>query len=378
MADEDARDVVVIGGGPAGAAAARAAADAGVRALLLEAGRSQRAKACAGLLPASALALVEARFGPTPEDALATPAVVAEVRLHLGPKETYLLRPDWPAVRVNRRAFDAHLLQRCGAEVRVDARVDRLDERADGVRLTLSTGETIAAGLVIVAAGATSSLAPLGPGRRGLVFSGRARYPGRPVAGRDVLLLGGDALVEIDADGADGVSVTTTTKRPTDWKLAHATGLAFALGPLGLALKKERGAEFGWQARGGAPALGKGRVLLAGDAAGLSLALGLGLEGALRSGLAAGAAAAASALRGEAAPLEAYARLLEQWVRRRTDERRTTSLMRGRVGGFDDRTSLGDALRAAPLARRLLFGHRLRRLVLSLDRAEPPPRGFPV
>lgn len=385
MAVEEARDVVVIGGGPAGAAAARAAADAGVRVLLLERGHFPRAKACAGVLPACALALAEERFGPTPEAALAAASLVPEVRLHLGPEETYLLRPDWPAVRVNRRTFDAHLVERCGAEVRVGARVDRLDavgpssgsSGSSGIRLQLADGQAIVARTVIVAAGATSALAPFGPGRRALVFCGRARYPGRPVAGRDLLLLGNDALVDIDADGPDGVSVTTTIKSPTDWKLAHATGLAFAVGPLGRGLKKERGAEFAWQARG-APSLGKGRVLLAGDAAGLGLALGFGLEAALRSGFAAGAAAAAGALRREADPLVAYTRALEPWLRRRGDERRSTALVRGRVGGFDDRSTLGDALRDAPLARRLVFGHRLRRLVLSLDRAQPPPMGFPV
>lgn len=370
-------DLVVIGGGPAGAAAARAAADAGVRALVLEAARHPRSKACGGVLPASALALVEERFGPTPAQALASPAVLPLVRVHLGPRERYTLRPGWPAVRVVRRAFDAHLARRCGGEVR-QARVERVEDAGgEAVRVLLEGGEALGARSVIVAAGAGSPLVPAGPGRPGLVFGGRVRYPCRPVEAREVLLLGTDALVTIDPDGPDGVSITTTLKRATDWKLAHSTGLAFALGPLGLQLKKERGAEFGWLARGG-PALGSGRVLAVGDAAGLSLALGLGLEAALRSGLAAGEAAAAHLLGREPDPTVAYSRLLAPFLRRRLEERRTSALVRGRLTGFDERTPLGEALRAAPLVRRVVFAHRVHRLVRSLDRPEGPPQGFPV
>lgn len=379
MAADDLLDVVVIGGGPAGASAARAAADLGVRSLVLEAATHPRPKACAGVLPASALGLVEERFGATPDGALATPAVLPLIRVHLGPRERYALRPAWPAVRVQRRTFDAHLAQRCGAEVRHEARVERVDDLPgeDAVRLQLQGGESLRARCVVVAAGAASALVPEGFGRRGLVFGGRVRYPGLPVEAREVLLLGTDALVVIDPDGPDGVSITTTLKRATDWKLAHARGLAFALGPLGLQLKKERGAEFGWLARGG-PTLGKGRVLAAGDAAGLTLALGLGLEAAIRSGLAAGAAAAAFVLGREADPARGYARDLEPFLRRRLDEGRVSALVRGRLTGFDDRTPLGEAVRAAPLSRRFVFGRRVHRLVRSLDRAESPPSGFPV
>lgn len=374
------RDLVVIGGGPAGAAAARAAADLGQRPLVLEARPPLRAKPCAGVIAAGALGLVEERFGPTPADALATPALLPAVRLHLGPRERYDLRPGWPAVRVLRRAFDGHLLARSGGEVRHDARVERIDlptRPGAPTRLLLEGGEALLARCVVVAAGATSALVPFGPGRRDLVFGGRVRYPGRPPEGRDLLLLGAQALVAIDPDGPDGVSITTTLKRPTDWKAAHAAGLAFALGPLGLALRRERGAEFGWLARGG-PALGQGAVLLAGDAAGLCLALGLGLEAAVRSGLAAGAAAAAYLSGDEPEPLRAYRRALEPLLRRRTAEGRAAALVRGRVTGFDEATVLGQALSDAPLARRVVFGHRLHRLVRSLDRAEAPPRGFPM
>ncbi|MCO5169624.1 MAG: FAD-dependent oxidoreductase [Planctomycetes bacterium] len=374
------RDLIVIGGGPAGAAAARAAADLGRRPLLLEARPLPRAKPCGGVIAAGALGLVEERFGPTPDDALAAPALLPVVRVHLGPRERYDLRPAWPAVRVARRAFDAHLLARSGAEVRDDARVERVDLPVGPdapVRLLLAGGEALAARCVVVAAGAGSALVPFGPGRRDLVFAGRVRYPGRPPEGRELLLLGARALVAIDPDGPDGVSVTTTLKRATDWKLAHAGGLAFALGPLGLALRKERGAEFGWLSRGG-PALGQGAVLLAGDAAGLCLALGLGLEAAVRSGLAAGAAAAAFLSGEELDPVRAYSRALDPFLRRRTDEGRAAALVRGRVTGFDEATALGQALTRAPLTRRVVFGHRLHRLVRSLDRAEAPPQGFPV
>src|SRR5690606_10488363 len=147
------------------------------------------------------------------------------------------LRPGWPAVRVARRPFDTHLARRCGGEVR-QARVERVEDvGGEAVRVLLEGGEVLRARSVIVAAGAGSPLVPAGPGRPGRVFGGLVRSPGRPVEAREVLLLGTDALVTIDPDGPDGVSITTTLKRATDWKLAHSTGLAFALGPLGLQLK---------------------------------------------------------------------------------------------------------------------------------------------
>jgi len=374
------RDLIVIGAGPAGAAAARAAVDAGFEPLILDAEQLPRAKACAGLVPAAALALAEERFGPTPQLALASPMILERIRIHLGPGESYGLTPRWPAVRVQRREFDAHLLAQCGAEVRSGVRVERLEVLDDRVRVLLDElewGEPCEARAVVVASGAGSKLAPIRAVRRWLAFAGRARYQSRrPLEGWEFLLLGDpdDGLVMLYPAGANEVGITTTVKDPRRWKLAHAKAVAFAQQE-GLELINERGAEFGWVARGG-PWLGKGRVLVAGDAGGLGLGLGLGIEAALRSGFAAGEAAARFLTGGVARAEAHYAKLLRPFLRRRKAERGVLRQLGCHLGGFDRDTPLG---RAIPLGRRrVVAGVRLHRLMQALDADDPPPRGFPL
>lgn len=372
------RDLIVVGGGPAGAAAARAARDAGLAPLLLEASKLPKRKACGGLLPASALALAEQRFGPTPRAALR--ALVPLVRVHLRPGEAYEAAPHWPAVRVERGPFDTSLLARCGAEIRAETPVEGIDSGTDGVIVDLGPEtEPLQAECVVVAAGAGSPLTPVRFVRRWLAFAGHLRYEaGRPTGNRELLLLGDPdhGLATFDPDGGCRVSLTVVTKDPRRWKAARMRALAFARA-VGMEPKAEQAAEFGWLSRGG-PWLGRGRVLVAGDAGGMGLALGLGLEAALRSGLAAGAAAARFVTGTATDPQTEYAERLAPFLQERAAERRIDRLLLGRLGGFCAHTDLGTAWKAAPLLRRPVFGLRLSRVIQELDAPAPPPRKFPV
>ncbi len=74
-------DVVVVGGGPAGAAAARAAVRGGLATVLLEAKRMPRPKPCSGYLFAEALQLLADHYGPLPEEVRANPHRVSGVRV---------------------------------------------------------------------------------------------------------------------------------------------------------------------------------------------------------------------------------------------------------------------------------------------------------
>jgi flavin-dependent dehydrogenase len=373
-------DVIVIGAGPAGAAAARAARAGGLDVLVLERGRWPRRKACSGVISAAALAAVEERFGTTPTEAFSQPTLLRSIRVHMGPDERYTAKLSWPAVRLERKAFDNHLIQASGADLRARAPVRALTTQGDEVRVSLEDAPSLQARLVIVAAGAGSTLTPVRGVRLSLAFCSRVLYKAKGVVEtREILLLGdpSDGLAMIDPDVPGILAVTTALKDPRRWKAAQATALRFAQDELALGIEVEREAEFGWLSRGG-PWLGKGRVLAAGDAGGFGLALGLGLEAALESGEAAGQAALASLRAGLKDPVSAYKQQLKPFLRRRQAERRLHSLIRGRVGGFDGQADLGPSLDGAPFARRGVLGMRLAQVLQALDEDGAPPPKFPI
>lgn len=369
-------DVIVIGAGPGGAAAARAATAGGLRVLVVEAGRWPRRKACGGVLSADAMARVEERFGPTPLEAFADPPLLRQTRVHLSESESFSAPLSWPALRVERKPFDNHLIRNAGADLRARTAVLSLLQTDYGVDLEIESG-SLEAKVVIVAAGAGSTLAPVRGVRRTLAFASRVHYRAKgSVEGREWLLLDTpeDGIAAIDPERDGQLSIVTAVKNPRRWKQSQAQAIRIAQG-LGLGIEVEREAEFGWLARGG-PWLGIGRVLVVGDAAGLGLALGLGLESALESGEAAGLAAVESIQTGREIQA-AYKEHLRPLLRRRQAERRLHSLLRLRLGGLDGQQDLGEAL-SASFTKRGVIGMRLSQILQALDLEEAPPGGFRV
>jgi geranylgeranyl reductase family protein len=195
-----AAEVVVVGGGPAGAATAAWLARAGRDVLLLEKAAFPREKPCAEYLSPGVVAALD-RLGALPAVRAADAAWPWEMRLRTAQREAVLRYPDasvaggWrEALGITRGVFDAVLLdhaRHCGAQVRERTRVlGPLVEqgRVVGVRVAGERGvEPIAAGVVVAADGIHSTLTralglqrPVGrPRRLGLV----ARYRG--VAGLD-------------------------------------------------------------------------------------------------------------------------------------------------------------------------------------------------
>jgi menaquinone-9 beta-reductase len=141
-------DVAIVGGGPAGAAAAIRLATAGARVLLLEREPAPVPKVCGEFLSGEALADLRS-LGLDP-CALGAHAV-SRLRLTAGSRSTTLPLP-FAAAGLSRLALDAALLERAetaGATIRRGAAVRSID----GSSVLLATGERIEAGRVLLATG---------------------------------------------------------------------------------------------------------------------------------------------------------------------------------------------------------------------------------
>ncbi|MGQ9368204.1 FAD-dependent monooxygenase [Azospirillum sp. ST 5-10] len=148
MTDPVVSDVLVAGGGPAGAAAAAWLAGAGRRVLLAERTAGPHQKVCGEFLSGEAAALMRA-LGVDPPALGAQP--VERVRLAHGRRDAAAALP-FPAFALGRDVLDEALLAAArghGAEVRRGLAVRRLEADGAGVRARLGDTEVAAAAAVL-------------------------------------------------------------------------------------------------------------------------------------------------------------------------------------------------------------------------------------
>lgn len=154
-------DVLVVGGGPGGASAARYCATAGFDTLLLERKKLPRDKVCSGMLMGEwATGLAEGEFGPLPEEVLSTPKVLSGHKIHVAgaPPVSFPMRTPiaW------RKHLDGWMVRQAvshGAELWEGSRVLEVSEEGARYRLKVArSGEecSVAARFIVGAEGAAS------------------------------------------------------------------------------------------------------------------------------------------------------------------------------------------------------------------------------
>jgi len=172
---------VVVGAGPAGAAAACRLADAGASVLLLDRARFPRDKPCGGGLTGRALRQAPCDVTPVFEE------LVRDVELRVG-RGRKLRRTREPLIAMTQRLrLDRHLVEQAverWAELREGVRVERVDGRT-----VVAGGERLEADVVLLAAGANGPQLTAGL-ERGVALEANAAYPDESYRGRAVLEFG--------------------------------------------------------------------------------------------------------------------------------------------------------------------------------------------
>jgi geranylgeranyl reductase family protein len=295
-------DVVVVGAGPAGAAAARSAAEDGARTLLVDRAAFPRYKTCGGGLVGASLAALPPGLQLPVRD-----SVTAMTFTHRGHLARTLRHTTALLATVNRDEFDAALVAgaaSAGATVRDGTPLRAVHAAPGGVEVETGRGRVFARAVV----GADGSAGRLGrhvgvrcpqvdlglelelrAGAAAEAWHGRIHLDWGPLPGSYGWVFPKGDVLTVGVIAARGEAVATR---------AYLTDLVEHLGLASLPVLRDSGHLT--RCRAETSPLARGRVLVAGDAAGLLEPWTReGISYALRSGHLAGRAAARMARLGD-------------------------------------------------------------------------------
>ena len=295
-------DVLVVGSGPGGSAAARKCRDGGLKTLLIDKQKLPRRKACSGIIANNSQNYIFENFGPIPESVYGKPYLSRGMAFYFPSVGTIFTDVNCYQPYVWRSTFDHFLAKASGADLEDETLFVGLKEKGDEIEVTLERKKNqvqVAARYVIGADGANShvirSFAP--EVYEGLTWASAIQkyYEGK-----------------IDADNRYLYWFLARGMGPFPWLNLKddqiIIGCAYPVGQksnkfealieflkknFGLSIKSELATE-GCMANTMTPMNrffpGRGRVLMVGDAMGLMHQGGEGISCALASGGHAGAA----------------------------------------------------------------------------------------
>ncbi|WP_410508738.1 geranylgeranyl reductase family protein [Methanosarcina hadiensis] len=148
-------DLIIVGGGPSGASAGRAAGKAGISTLLLEKERFPRYKPCGGVLSTYALSCLDFKL---PEYLIERD--ISKVRAHFRELHTERQKDHRLALLVSRKAFDYFLLDKAretGIDISLGEKVLECEEREGYVEVRTSLN-TYLTKFVLIAEGSEGVL----------------------------------------------------------------------------------------------------------------------------------------------------------------------------------------------------------------------------
>jgi len=279
-------DVIVVGGGPAGATAAYFLGEAGWRVLILEKENLPRYKPCGGGL---SIQMLEETFPFTFEPVIESR--VNTISYVLGNRTVNIPVADRAIATVMRDKFDSYLLDHVRAEVKQGVTVRKITETTDRVIVETTTGDVFESRYIIGADGAKSVVARDLKLRRGRTAAAAIEAEVR--ASPEMQQRLGSALLFIFGDvrfgyawifpKADHLSVGVAALHPQHGELQSA--LARVMGRYGISVDgaQMRGHPIPIYTR--VEPISTARALLVGDAAGLADPFtGEGIRLAIKSG----------------------------------------------------------------------------------------------